>query len=290
MNETVPALSMVFMAVSSVIGFAIPIALLLYFRIKKRADILPFFIGCAVFFLFALVLEALVHQVILGSETGAKIQENTWLFALYGGLMAGLFEETGRFLAFKTVLKKHRGKDVNALMYGAGHGGCESAIVLGMTMINNLTYSVMINSGTIAAVLEPLPDDLKAQMETAVRALITTKPHEFLLGGAERLFAVTLHISLSVLVWFAAKKRGKFWLFPLAIGLHAFMDACAVILSGLGVNVLLIEAAVALIAVISVLIARRVWNVNAQAEVPSDQAQEVSLPEETVQEETTDEN
>ena len=282
MNGTVPVLSMIFMAVSCVIGFCIPVALLLCFRIKKRADFLPFFIGCAVFILFALVLEALVHQVVLGSETGARIQENVWLFALYGGLMAGLFEETGRFLAFKFMPKKYRVTDANALMYGAGHGGCESAIVLGMTMINNLTYSVMINSGKIAAVLEPLPGELKAQMETAVRGLITTKPHEFLLGGVERIFAVTLHISLSVLVWFAAKKRGRFWLFPAAIGLHAFMDAAAVVLSGYGVNVLLIEAVVAVIAVISALIARLVWRANAQTA----DAAEGSPPEQAPQEES----
>ena len=54
--------------------------------------------------------------------------------------MAGIFEETGRFLAFKTVLRKKQGKDINALMYGAGHGGFEAAALLGITMINNIIY------------------------------------------------------------------------------------------------------------------------------------------------------
>ena len=108
MTGTVPTLSMVFMAVSILIGFGLPLAMFLYFRLKKKADILPFFVGCAVMLLFALVLEAMVHRVILGSSVGGKIQNNVWLYAVYGGLMAGLFEETGRFLAFKTVLKKHQ--------------------------------------------------------------------------------------------------------------------------------------------------------------------------------------
>ena len=50
--------------------------------------------------------------------------------------------------------------------------------------------------------------------------------------------------SLSVLVWFAVKRAGWRWLFPLAIGLHAVVDALAGILSGCGVNLFLIEAAV----------------------------------------------
>ena len=150
MSGTVPIPSMIFMAVSCVIGFGLPLAAFLYLRLKKKADVLPFFIGCAVMLLFALILEALVHRVILGSSAGGKIQNNIWLYALYGGLMAGLFEETGRFLAFKTVLKKYQHRDVNALMYGAGHGGIEAVVLLGITMINNLTYSVIINAGAFA--------------------------------------------------------------------------------------------------------------------------------------------
>ena len=50
MNGTVSVLSIVCMAVSLVIAFGVPIALFIYFRKKKGADILPFFIGCAVMF------------------------------------------------------------------------------------------------------------------------------------------------------------------------------------------------------------------------------------------------
>ena len=119
MNGTVPVLSIVCMAVSLVIAFGVPIALFIYFRKKKGADILPFFIGCAVMFVFAFVLEAYAHQAVFASEIGKKIQNNVFAYALYGGFMAGLFEETGRFLAFKTIKKKKLGNDANALMYGS---------------------------------------------------------------------------------------------------------------------------------------------------------------------------
>jgi uncharacterized membrane protein YhfC len=89
--------------------------------------------------LFAFVLEQIVHSIVLTSPAGTKIQGSIWLMALYGGLMAGLFEETGRFLAFKTILRSKRNNDANALMYGAGHGGFEAMMILGITMISNLT-------------------------------------------------------------------------------------------------------------------------------------------------------
>ncbi|MBQ9322755.1 MAG: YhfC family intramembrane metalloprotease, partial [Clostridia bacterium] len=99
---SVPALSMALMAAAMVFAFGAPIVLLFYYK-KRGAQVLPFFIGCAVFVVFALILEALVHNIVLkGLPVGEKIMGNTLLYALYGGLMAGLFEETGRFLAFKT--------------------------------------------------------------------------------------------------------------------------------------------------------------------------------------------
>ena len=102
---SVPALSIVFMAVAMAFAFVAPVLLLLYYK-KKGADLLPFFVGAAVFVIFALILESLVHNIVLkGLPVGEKIMGNTLLYALYGGLAAGVFEETGRFLAFKTVLK-----------------------------------------------------------------------------------------------------------------------------------------------------------------------------------------
>ena len=266
MNGSVPVLSMVFMAVSCVIGFAIPVAALLWIRKKKRADILPFFIGCAVFILFALVLEALVHRLILGSRVGATIQNSVWLYALYGGLMAGLFEETGRFLAFKFMPKRYRSRDVNALMYGAGHGGIEAFVILGITSINNIIYSVLINTGRAEVLTAPLAGDMRKQVEAAIHALITTPSWYFLIGGVERILAVVLQISLSVLVWFAAKKKNRIYYYPLAIVLHLIVDAGAVILSGWNASPLVVEVVVAAFTVLSVLIAGRVWQENTDGE------------------------
>jgi len=257
--ERVPVLSIAMMAVSCAVAFAIPVLLFLYFRKRKGADVPPFWIGCVVFLAFALVLESAVHRLILGSAAGAVIRGSLWLYAAYGGLMAGLFEETGRLLAFCTVLKKYRDRDVDALMYGAGHGGFEAAAVLGITMLSNLAYSLLINLGGSAAVTAPLSGDQLAQVEAAFATLITTPPLHFLVGSAERVFAAALQLALSVLVWFAVKDRRSRALFPLAILIHALVDAVTVLLAGWGVPLLLLEALIGVLAALTALLARRVW-------------------------------
>lgn len=255
---TVSELSIIFMVISSLAGFAIPVILLIFFRKKKEADILPFFVGCAVMLVFALILESAVHQIVLGSSVGERILGNIWLYALYGGLMAGLFEETGRFIAFKTVLKK-QDKDVNALMYGAGHGGFEAAVLLGFTMISNIAIAVMINSGNTSVLTENLSGDTLTQMEAALKDLTMTAPYIFLIGIIERVFAVTLQIALSVIVWTAVKNKKRWYLYPAAILIHFFVDAVAVILMHYNVPTLLIEVLVGVMAALAAVFAKRLF-------------------------------
>jgi uncharacterized membrane protein YhfC len=216
--------------------------------------------------LSAFVLESLAHRCILSSKAGEVITGNIWLYGLYGGAMAGLFEETGRFIAFKTILRNHRENDANALMYGAGHGGIEAFVILGITSINNIIYSVLINTGRTEVLTAPLAGDMRKQVEAAIHALITTPSWYFLIGGVERILAVILQISLSVLVWFAAKKKNRIYYYALAIALHLIVDAGAVILSGRNASPLVVEVVVAAFTVLSVLIAGRVWQENTDGE------------------------
>ena len=259
MTGTVPALSIVFMIITCAISFGVPIALFIYLRLVKKADIYPFFAGCTVMLLFAFILESGAHSLVLSSPAGSAIKGNIWLYAIYGGFMAGLFEETGRYLAFSFALKKYRAKNVNALMYGAGHGGFEAMAIVGLTMINNIVWSIMINSGRIAELTGSLTGDQLAQAQQSIGLLISTPSYQFLLGGVERLFAILLHISLSVLVWFAVKWEGKLYLYPMAILLHFAVDAAAALLSGLGVNVVVIEMVVAVLTTAAALFAKRLW-------------------------------
>ena len=151
-------LSIVFIIINMILGIIIPTVLLVYFKKKYKASIKSFLVGCAVMFVFAMVLEQIVHSVVLGSPVCFKLQNHLSLYALYGSLMAGLFEETGRLLAMRYVLKKDIDNNHNALMYGAGHGGFEMCMVLTIGMLNNLIYSIMINAGQTQALMAPLEE------------------------------------------------------------------------------------------------------------------------------------
>lgn len=256
----VSKLSIAMMIVNMILGVLVPVVLMIYFKKKYKAGIKSFLVGCATMLLFALVLEQIVHSVVLGSAAGAVIQGNVWLYAIYGALMAGLFEETGRLLAMRYVLKKEHGNAHNALMYGAGHGGFEMFVILSIGMINNLIYSVMINQGQTQALLEPLDESAGSTLQAAFDTLIQTPSWHFILSPVERLAAITAQIGLSVIVWHAAvgKKIGVRH-YILAILLHAVLDGVVVLMAKSGVSLILVETVGWLIAVGIVLIARNIW-------------------------------
>lgn len=229
MNETISIFSIICIFISCIVGFALPITLLWYCRKYLKADVKAFFVGVAVYIIFSLLLEDMVNRFVFSTSVGQEIFNNNLIFACYAGLAAALFEGTGRLLAFLFILRPGRNKDVNALMYSAGHGGIESITVLSLSMINNLMWSYYIVTGKFDMLSAGINKDSVVAVEEMIRSIIDTPAYVFLLGGVERIFAVALQISLSVLVWFAVKKK-KAALFAAAFLIHFLGDFASIYL------------------------------------------------------------
>ena len=240
----IPSILAILFALAFSVAF--PIGLMLYFR-KKGGKWRTFFIGAVTFILFAMVLESILHNLLFLTPLWPVLQGNIWLYGLYGGLAAGVFEETGRILAFKLFLKKER-EPVAALSYGIGHGGAEAILLVGVTMINNLVLAVIASAG---ATTDPAVLELAEQ-------LTTTPAGMFLWAAFERFGAIILHLSLSVLVFAAVRVPGKTWSFPAAILIHAAADFIAVV-SNAYLPVAATEIIVLAFAVIVALLARKVY-------------------------------
>ena len=227
----IPAGSLVLMAVNAVLGIAIPVCLAVYLVRKHHARWSTILIGAATFLVFALVLESIMHQLVLKGPHGQAILGNTLWLALYGGLAAGIFEESGRFLAMKLLMKKEASTPLPGVAYGIGHGGVEMIVIFGITMIGNLVLSLMINSGQADTILSQVPAEAGAQLQAQLNQLQALDAGTLIIGLWERFSALLIHVGLSMLVWVAVRKGGKWlWLFPAAILLHALVDAGAVLL------------------------------------------------------------
>jgi uncharacterized membrane protein YhfC len=151
--------------------------------------------------------------------------QNVWLIGPFLGLTAGIFEEVGRFLGFKFLLKKKL-EWKNGVAFGIGHGGIEALILTGLTYINNIVFSILINTGAMDKISGAFPPGLAEQVTSA---LSYTSPVMFLAAGIERAFALTAHIAFSIIVLYGVKNRRGIYLLY-AILAHALLDAPMVII------------------------------------------------------------
>ena len=209
-------ISGVLMALVAVIGFFI-------MKSRMKINVKAMVTGAVIWFVFAIVLKSLLLSplLILDNSVSRAIKENVWLYYFIGAVAAGLFEETGRLVAFRTVLKKSDDKQ-DSLSYGLGHGGFE-ALYLGYQIASVGIMMAMINKGGIDSVAKGASPEMTQQLLDSIKQYSSNDMLHALLFGFERIPAVFVHISGSVLVYAAVKER-KMWLYLLAMFLHFVID------------------------------------------------------------------
>ena len=250
-SESVSGAAVAGMAFTVCASVILPIAVMIFFKRKTQGRVSCVFIGACVFVLSALV--QILVGILVGKTLKAVIpafaetlRENYWLLALYGGMSAGLFEEAGRYLAMKFLMKKTLSKE-NAVMYGIGHGGIEAVLVVGVTSVVNLVIAGMINLGKMDTFLSGLNEPLKNHISALNSALLMTPAGLFYAAGIERIASFAFHICMSYLVYRAIRDR-KAVFFLAAVALHFLTDAVTVILAK-NVPIYAVEAVLSAIAV-----------------------------------------
>ena len=235
--EKVGNVQMGLLVLGTLLFLIVPLIIAIVWVRKKNEKFTTVIAGAATFLLFALILEKplqniLVFPTLMGlpeHAAAAFINARPILWALILGLFPAVFEETGRLVAFKTVLKNRRNRETG-VSHGIGHGGFEVMMILGSTYITYIVYAVMINSGTFGDMIAQVAAQAPEQEENgyAIAAqLAAFSAGDLMLGIVERIFAFMYHTGASILVFYVCRDKKKFWLYPLAILLHTAMDGVA---------------------------------------------------------------
>ena len=208
--------------VSAALSIAWPVGIFFFCRGRMTLAARNVLVGAGVFLVFSQVLEKTLHVYLLktNSATAAWLHTHAVAFALYGCLAAGVFEEVGRYLGMR-FLARDTGNPGTAVAYGIGHGGTEAVLIGALGAAQTFVFASMLNAGrletTLAAALTP---DAVAHLRAALEHLSVAAVAA---GAAERLIAVLIQITLSLLVWRAVERR-HLGLLALAVALHAAID------------------------------------------------------------------
>ena len=211
-----------------ILMIAIPTIFFIYWRRKhkEKTNISWLIAGAAGFLVSARVLELGVHYfcILQDNPVSRFINGNTVAFVFYGIIMAGVFEECGRYIVLKTIMKKNRTRE-NAVLYGIGHGGIEILAVLLPAMVLYLVVAILFSAGDTENALKTLniTEETAAAALPSVQAAASFDYVMMVMNVIERLFAMFLHIGLTVIVYYGVI-NGKKNCLLLAILLHMLMD------------------------------------------------------------------
>lgn len=214
--------------ITAILLLAIPVIFFIYWRKKhKQQTKISYLIAGAVgFIVSARVLEVGVHYfcILANNPVSRFINGNTIAYVLYGIIMAGVFEECGRYVILKFIMKKNRTPE-NAVLYGIGHGGIEVLTVVLPLMMTYLAVAVLFSSGNMENALSALKitEETAAAALPSVQAAATFDYAMMAMNVIERLFAMFVHIGLTVIVYYGVVNAKKASL-PMAIILHMLVD------------------------------------------------------------------
>lgn len=201
---------------------------------KKEVSLAPLLFGAAGFLIFARILEQGLHMIcVLGNNPVSRfINGNTAAYVIYGALAAGIFEECGRYIMIRFIMRKHKTRE-NMVMYGIGHGGIEVWAITLLSVLNLLILALMIQNQGMEAVLkllgipQEMPDLFAFPMLSTVTSMIASAAGYNVATGIlcvfERIVCMFIHVSLTVLVAYGINKNEMKYLF-LAILAHAIVD------------------------------------------------------------------
>ncbi|CAM4197730.1 MULTISPECIES: YhfC family intramembrane metalloprotease [Bacillus] len=180
------------------ISIGLPLVALLYAFWKKRY--IPYMFGVLAFVVSQVLIRIPLLNYLNGNSTGFQMFSvmQPILFVIVLSLSAGIFEETARFIAMRYFMKQRDWQ--SGFLFGAGHGGIEAVLIVGIPVISLLLSQTVIQNGD-----------------------------SYYIGGIERIFAMVLHVGLSFIVLQAVVQK-KFRYVVYAIFIHGTVNALASII------------------------------------------------------------
>ena len=229
MQPVAPALLFLTLA-AGLVALLAPAWLAAAWRHRTQVPLRVFFYGMLTFFVFQPVLR-MSWQIPLYRWLA---HDPRWHLPMlvFAALTAGLFEECGRWVAFRYLLPK-RHDAPTAVMLGLGHGGLEAMLLVGVGFLALGTAYLLAHAGVV------VPEGVQSLVGSQFAGMTLASP---VLALLERTSALAAHVGLSLIVLQTFVRGTKRWL-VYAIALHFVFDLVVVLLTRYWhVDTVLVEA------------------------------------------------
>jgi uncharacterized membrane protein YhfC len=201
----------------------LPIALGIWLSQRFQLNWRLFWIGAATFILSQIghiPFNSLLNYLFMNHYLPTPPEAwSVITYALIGGLSAGAWEETSRYVMYRWWVKDARSWK-EGVQLGVGHGGIE-AIILGVMVLFTFVQLAVLRTVDISTLVSADQLELARQQINSYWSAPWTLT---LLGAVERAFTIPFHIASSILVLQVFTRSQVRW-FWFALLYHTFVDA-----------------------------------------------------------------
>ncbi|MFY9283540.1 MAG: YhfC family glutamic-type intramembrane protease, partial [Miniphocaeibacter sp.] len=214
---------MIPLILSLLIIFIVPMILIIVLNRKKKVKFKNFIVGIFAFLISQTFTRLPILNFLQTKTTIFKLGlfSNLIPYLVFFSFTAGIFEETARFIAYKTILKKEE-NIYSPISFGLGHGGIEAMLY---TLLPILTYMYNFSSLNTPLVY---------------------------LGIFERISAIIFHISATILIFYGIRKNKKIW-WLISIVIHGMYNLIFTYLANVLNKIVLSEIVIFILSIILLL-------------------------------------
>ncbi len=157
-----------------------------------------------------------------------------WRYFGFGALIFLLFQlltrvpivqiVQSRYVGYRWLMRREEKTWPKAIMYGLGHGGLESMLLVGGLVLLGLINMLALSAVDLNTL--PISAEQRAQLAAQLAAVSAQPAWLPLVGAWERLWSIAFHVAMSVVVLQVFRRGSLRWLW-LAIAAHALVDFVA---------------------------------------------------------------
>ncbi|HIQ98167.1 MAG TPA: YhfC family intramembrane metalloprotease [Candidatus Scybalocola faecavium] len=230
MPETIPdgTMSLILLGISY--SFIIPLLLFIIFKKRFRAHAKPFFLGLLAYGAFSFCLVNIVNGLLLMfvDPTGFSTPL-IFIYSLCTQIIGVLIGQIGKYYALR-ILKNDANPNKyamrgEAMVFGAGYGGLELVLTVGVTMASYFSYATIMVNGQSEAFMENLSGADLASVQSIFDTLANTTSMDYMSLLLQGLAMFLFQLGSSLLVFravFGSGANDKAYL-RLAIIFHIIM-------------------------------------------------------------------
>lgn len=223
LNQTIPTINMVALAIAIFISIGVPIYVFLLSKRQFLGRWQTIFFGVADYLIIEFFLTNLVLFLpFLIPGFGDLTLKHPALYSILCVILLGAISEVGRYLALGMGLKEYSGIGT-AAMFATGVATTRSLLLITWNAVQSLLICMTVNQTGLASLAEAAGDEAETILST-LSPLFSTSSLTYFASGLDVVANFVLHFSMTMIFFAVITRNAPKQLIVIAAGLRALYE------------------------------------------------------------------